>query len=49
MYSTDKVIWDDVYNEDFDGLSSILTCEIISETQFKKLSKGCKPLLLHWL
>jgi hypothetical protein len=44
LYSDDKLIWDNAYNEEFDVLSSIPTWEIISEAEFKKLSKGCKPL-----
>jgi hypothetical protein len=44
MSPTDKLIWDDAYNEEFDGLSSIPTWELITESQFKKLSKGCQPL-----
>ena len=40
----DKVIWDNAYNEEYDGLASIPTWEVLSESQFKLLSKGAKPL-----
>jgi len=41
---SDKLIWDAVYNEEFDGLESLPTWEIISEDQFHHLSKGKKAL-----
>jgi len=44
MSPSDKSIWEAAYNEEFDSLSSIPTWELIPESQFKKLSKGCKPL-----
>jgi hypothetical protein len=44
MSSTDKSIWDQAYDEEYDGLTSIPTWDIISENQFKILSKGVKPL-----
>lgn len=44
MSSNDKQIWDDAYNEEYDGLANIPTWEVITETQFKLLSKGVKPL-----
>jgi len=40
----DKLIWDDGYNEEFDGLTSITTLEVSSKSQIKILSKGCKIL-----
>ncbi len=40
----DKDIWDAAYSEEFDGLSSIPTWEVLTETQLKVLSKGRKPL-----
>jgi hypothetical protein len=44
MHLDDKVIWDNAYNEEYDGLASIPTWEVLSESQFKLLSKGAKPL-----
>jgi hypothetical protein len=44
MDSSDKEIWDAAYCEEYDGLASIPTWEVLSESQFKLLSKGCKPL-----
>jgi hypothetical protein len=44
LESSDKNIWDSAYNEEFDGLVSFPSWEIITETQFKQLSKGIKAL-----
>jgi len=44
MSPSDKSVWEAAYNEEFHGLSSIPTWELIPESQFKKLCKGCKPL-----
>jgi len=44
LSSTDKQIWDDAYNEEFDGLSDLPTWEVLSESQFKQLSNGVKAL-----
>ncbi len=44
MTESDKTIWDAAYDEEFDGLSSIPTWEILTESQFKALSKGAKAL-----
>jgi len=44
MSSSDKFIWDSAYSEEYDGLTSIPTWEVLTEHQFKQLSKGCKPL-----
>jgi hypothetical protein len=41
---SDKLIWDNAYCEEYDGLSSIPTWEVLSESQFKQLSKGRKSL-----
>jgi hypothetical protein len=38
----DKSIWVSAYNEEFDGLVSLPSWEIITEAQFKQLSKGLK-------
>lgn len=42
--TSDQEVWNAAYDEEFDGLSSIPTWEIISEEQFKKLNKSVKPL-----
>ena len=44
MSINDQHIWNAAYNEEYDGLTSIPTWEIINEQQFKQLSKGTKPL-----
>jgi hypothetical protein len=40
MDPNDKAIWDSAYNEEYDGLESLPTWEIITEDQFKVLSRG---------
>jgi hypothetical protein len=44
LTSTDKIIWDAAYSEEFDGLSSLPSWEIINEDQFCRLSQGMKAL-----
>jgi hypothetical protein len=44
MLPTDKTIWDAAYDEEFDGLASLPTWQVITEDQFKKLSTGVKAL-----
>jgi hypothetical protein len=44
MSPNDKQIWDSAYDEEYNGLESLPTWEIISEDQFKLLSKGKKAL-----
>jgi len=44
MSATDKAIWDSAYCEEYDGLTSIPTWEVLTESQFKILSKGRKAL-----
>jgi hypothetical protein len=44
LSATDKTIWDAAYDEEYDGLSGIPTWEVISESQFRQISKGAKPL-----
>jgi len=44
MTPEDKIIWDQAYDEEFDGLSSLPTWEILTETQYKTLSAGAKAL-----
>jgi hypothetical protein len=45
IHDADKDIWDAAYFEEFVGLSSLPTWEILTESQFKLLSKGHKALL----
>jgi len=42
MSSSDKAIWYAAYSEEYDGLTSLSTWEVISEEQYYKLSKGKK-------
>ena len=44
MSSEDKDIWDAAYCEEYDGLASIPTWEVLTEWQFTFLSKGRKSL-----
>ncbi len=44
MSSNDKAIWEATYCEEYDGLTSIPTWEVLTESQFKALSKGRKSL-----
>ena len=44
MSPGDKQIWDAAYDEEYDGLESLPTWEIVTEAQYKKLSKGKKAL-----
>jgi len=44
MDPSDKLIWDAAYDEEYDGLVSLPTWEVISEAQFRQLSKGKKAL-----
>ncbi len=44
MNHGDKNIWDAAYDEEFDGLSSLPTWQVITEEQFRQLSKGVKAL-----
>lgn len=41
---SDKLIWDDAYFEEFDGLSFLPTWEVLTEQQFKAVSNGVKAL-----
>jgi hypothetical protein len=41
---SDKQIWDDAYNEEYDGLCSLPSWEVITEEQYHKLSKGRRAL-----
>jgi len=40
----DKSIWNAAYDEEYDGFSSLPTWDVLTEDQFKKMSKGMKPL-----
>jgi len=44
MSTNDKNIWKQAYDEEYDGLTSIPTWEVITEQEFKNLNKGIKPL-----
>jgi hypothetical protein len=44
MHPSDQIIWNEAYKEEYDGLINIPTWEVLSESQFKLLSKGAKPL-----
>jgi len=44
LSASDKTIWQAAYDEEYDGLFSIPTWEVISEDEFKKLHKSVKPL-----
>ena len=44
MSQNDQDIWHAVYDEEFDGLSSLPTWDIITEDQYHCLSKGTKAL-----
>ncbi len=44
MDSGDKLIWDAAYNEEYNGLVSLPTWDIITEEEFCCLSKGKKVL-----
>lgn len=43
----DQEIWKAAYNEEFNGLSSIPTWKIITESQFKTLNKSIKPSSIY--
>jgi len=44
LNDTAKKIWNDAYDEEYDGLTLLPTWEVITEDQFYQLSKGMKPL-----
>ena len=44
MNSLDKATWDSAYDEEYDGLVSLPTWEVVSEADFKQLSKGKRAL-----
>ena len=44
MNSNDKSIWDAAYDEEYDGLESLPTWEVISEDEYRQLSKGQRAL-----
>jgi len=44
LSSSDKSIWDAAYDEEYDGLESLPTWEVITEEQFRLSSKGQRAL-----
>jgi hypothetical protein len=44
MATYDKSIWDAAYDVEFDGLASLPTWDLITEEQYRRLSKGMKAL-----
>jgi hypothetical protein len=44
MDSNDKLIWDVAYDEEYDGLVSLPTWDILTEEQFRCISKGKRAL-----
>ena len=36
----DKLVWDQAYDEEYDGLISLPTWEIVSEAEYRQLSRG---------
>jgi hypothetical protein len=44
MSPEDKQIWDHAYGEEYDGLAALPTWEVLTEKEFKYLSKGVKAL-----
>lgn len=42
--SNDRVIWDSAYNEEYHGVKSRPTWEIITESQFMQLNEGVEAL-----
>jgi len=44
MSPEDKQIWDHAYGEEYDGLAALPTLEVLTDKEFKHLSKGVKAL-----
>jgi hypothetical protein len=44
MSSNDKEIWDSAYTEEFDGLTSLPSWEVMTEDQYLKLNQGHNAL-----
>lgn len=44
MTPSDKAIWDATYNEEYNGLVSLPSWEVVSEADYLRLSKGRKAL-----
>jgi len=44
MSPEDQAIWYAAYDEEFDGLNSLPTWDVVTEEQFRRLSKGTKAL-----
>jgi hypothetical protein len=43
LHHSDKAIWDDAYNEEYDGLVSLPSWEVVSEDEYLCLSRGKRP------
>jgi hypothetical protein len=44
MPPMDKAIWDSAYDKEYNGLNNLPTWEVLTENQFRSLSKGVKAL-----
>lgn len=44
LTANDKQIWDAAYDEEFDGLVSLPTWDIVTEDEYQKLCNGAKAL-----
>lgn len=44
LSSINQLIWDEAYTEEYDGLQSIPTWEVLTESPFRQLSHGRKSL-----
>jgi hypothetical protein len=44
MDPSDKLVCDQAYDEEYDGLISLPTWEIVSEAEYRQLSKGKRAL-----
>jgi hypothetical protein len=40
----DKIIWDNAYSEEYDGLTALPSWEVVSEEEYKALSRGKRAL-----
>ena len=45
MNPQDKAIWDQAYNEEYDGLNDLPAWHSISESEFQKIKYKCKGVL----
>jgi hypothetical protein len=44
MSLEDKAIWDATYDEEYDGLESLPTWQVLTEQQYRQISRGNKAL-----